>query len=327
MTPSSAKPTVGTLPEPITGATASAGAELRASRISQHGQVAVSFYQFDKDGSGYLEESEIGAFCKTLGLLLTDAEVSQALGEMEIDGTRDGKIDFDEFAAWWASGSRTKQIGSLAFRLQQAKEEAFQAEQSAGSPMGRMLSAKKTPAPAKSQGEEVRAPASAPSHERQTSPADAVQIDPSAKGGEDQERASSPVAVELAPEAVLQAELRARRQAEERRLENVQHENILETSRLFDDTATTWCSRSIIVVLVAAVVIFAFVILTTIWDASWEISEAGAILILCTVVFALLNFALVMCWWFDCSWMKGRRFVCMRNTDYPEPVKLHGDQP
>eukprot|EP01043_Picozoa_sp_COSAG02_P026162 COSAG02_NODE_1499_length_12268_cov_12.941984_2_plen_433_part_00 len=326
-TPPRARPALGTPPKPRPGGTVSAGDELRASRIAQHGQVAVSFYQFDVDKSGYLDESEIGAFCKTLGLLLTDAEVSQALDEMEIDGTRDGKIDFDEFAAWWASGSRTKQRGSLAFRLQQAKEEAFRAEVSGGSPMGRMLSQKQS-APAESQDDEAPALPPAPSHATQVSSAAAVGgVDPSAKRSGHQERTASPVAAGSGADATLEAQLRARREAEERVVEDVQHK---ETSRLFDDTATTCCSRSVVVVLVAAVVICAFVILISIWDASWEISGAAPSLIVCVVVISLFNFVLVMCWWFNCSWMKGRRFVCchcMRNTDYPEPVKLHENQP
>eukprot|EP01043_Picozoa_sp_COSAG02_P123877 COSAG02_NODE_60891_length_270_cov_0.596491_1_plen_61_part_10 len=52
-------------------------------REAQHGQVATSFYEFDADESGYLEVGEVGAFCKKLGLLLTEAEVAQALSEME----------------------------------------------------------------------------------------------------------------------------------------------------------------------------------------------------------------------------------------------------
>ena len=116
--------------------------ELRALREAEHGQVATAFYEFDADGSGYLDESEIGAFSRSLGVLLTDAEVAQALDEMELDSTRDGKIDFDEFVAWWASESKTKRKGSVAFRLQKAKEQAFQTELAASSPMGQLLSLK-----------------------------------------------------------------------------------------------------------------------------------------------------------------------------------------
>ena len=178
--------------------------------------------------------------------------------------------------------------------------------------------------------EEVHAPsrASARSRDRQTSPDAVGGGDASAKGGEDQEqRAAIPVTAGLSAEGILGAELRARREAEERRVENVQDTAILETSRLFDDTATTCYSRSVVVVLVAAVVICAFILLASLWDESWDISGVGAILIVCAVIFALLNFVLVMCWWFNCSFMKGKRFVCTRNSDYSEPVKLYEDQP
>jgi broad specificity phosphatase PhoE len=126
---------------------------LREEREQEHGQVAQTFYEFDADNSGYLDEGEVKAFCLKLGLLLSEAEVTQALSEMESDGTRDGKIEFDEFVAWWNSGSKTKAAGSIAFRLQQAKEEAFAAELGGSSPMGRLLQlktkskAKETPQP------------------------------------------------------------------------------------------------------------------------------------------------------------------------------------
>eukprot|EP01043_Picozoa_sp_COSAG02_P096449 COSAG02_NODE_32742_length_511_cov_1.094660_2_plen_58_part_01 len=58
---------------------------------------------------------------------------------METESTRDGKIEFDEFVAWWTSGSRTKQKGTLAFQMQEAKEAAFEAELPRNSPMGRLL--------------------------------------------------------------------------------------------------------------------------------------------------------------------------------------------
>ena len=316
-----ARPALITRLSPRSDGTVAARDDLRASRIAQHGQVAVSFYQFDEDSSGFLDESEIGAFCKTLGLLLTDAEVAKALDEMEIDGTRDGKIDFDEFVAWWASDSTTKQRGSLAFRLQQAKEEAFQAELDSGSPLGRMLSQKRPPS-AKSQAEEASAPAAA----GQMPPAAAAgNVDPAAKGGEDQERPASPITVQPGAGAIQEEQRRTWREEEETAVRNVQDTEFLETSRLFDDTVTTFCSRSVVVFLLAALVICALIIIGSTWDSSMELAEAEAAIIVSIFVCALINFLLVVCWWFDCSWMKGKRFVCLRNADYPKPVK--SDQP
>ena len=123
------------------------GSELRATREAQHGQVAREFYEFDTDQSGFLDQSEIGAFCNRLGLLLTDTQVAQALGEMELDSSRDGRIDFDEFLAWWHCDSATKQKGTLAFQLQEAKELAFQAELAGNSPMGRLLAQRNSTPP------------------------------------------------------------------------------------------------------------------------------------------------------------------------------------
>lgn len=108
----------------------------------------MTFYEFDADDSGYLDESEIVAFCLKLGLKLTDAEVGEALAEMEMDDTRDGQIEFAEFLDWWSADSATKAKGSIAFRLQEAKEKAFAAELAAGSPMGQLLAQKQAAAAA-----------------------------------------------------------------------------------------------------------------------------------------------------------------------------------
>ena len=59
--------------------------------------VRKTFEAFDADGSGYLDESEIGKFCQKIGLLLSREEVKLALDEMETEATRDGKVEFDEF--------------------------------------------------------------------------------------------------------------------------------------------------------------------------------------------------------------------------------------
>ena len=49
----------------------------RSAREAQSGKVAQLFHEFDKDQSGFLDAEEIAEFCKGLGLLLSDAEVSQ----------------------------------------------------------------------------------------------------------------------------------------------------------------------------------------------------------------------------------------------------------
>ena len=45
-----------------------------------------------------------------------------------MEETRDGQIEFAEFLDWWSSDSKMKTAGSIAFRLQAAKEKAFVAE-------------------------------------------------------------------------------------------------------------------------------------------------------------------------------------------------------
>eukprot|EP01050_Picozoa_sp_SAG11_P016903 SAG11_NODE_2365_length_3457_cov_1.677189_3_plen_176_part_00 len=55
--------------------------------------------QFDDDDSGFLDEEEVVAFIQKLGLVLSPEDMCQALDEMEMDGSRDGKVSFDEFGA------------------------------------------------------------------------------------------------------------------------------------------------------------------------------------------------------------------------------------
>jgi len=80
------------------------------------------------------------ALCR--GLKFSPEEACQALDEMEMDGTRDGKVSLDEFVDWWNSDTATKKKGSIAGRLAEARDAAFKAELDAGSPMGKLLAAK-----------------------------------------------------------------------------------------------------------------------------------------------------------------------------------------
>jgi hypothetical protein len=114
----------------------------RSAREKQWGKVAQLFHEFDKDQSDFLDCEEVAELCKALGLQLSEVEVPQALDEMEADETRDGKVQFEEFLTWWQSDSQAKAAGSLALRLQQAKEAAYSAELAAGTPMDKLMSAK-----------------------------------------------------------------------------------------------------------------------------------------------------------------------------------------
>ena len=55
------------------------------------------------------------------GLKFSPEEACQALDEMEMDGTRDGKVSLDEFVDWWNSDTATKKKGSIAGRLAEAR--------------------------------------------------------------------------------------------------------------------------------------------------------------------------------------------------------------
>jgi hypothetical protein len=64
------------------------------------------FEQFDKDGSGYIERNEVRKvaeklFCPDGKRQVTDAELDHIMGVM--DTSRDGKVDYQEFARWWTS--------------------------------------------------------------------------------------------------------------------------------------------------------------------------------------------------------------------------------
>ena len=80
------------------------------ARDAMYGNVATVFNEFDADGNGYLDKDEVGAFCVKLGLKLTEAELAQAILEMDADegDDKDGQITLAEFFAWWQSESATK---------------------------------------------------------------------------------------------------------------------------------------------------------------------------------------------------------------------------
>ena len=48
--------------------------------------------------------------------------------EMELDESRDGIVTFPEFLAWYNTDSAMKKAGSMAFKLQKAKESAYAKE-------------------------------------------------------------------------------------------------------------------------------------------------------------------------------------------------------
>ena len=63
-----------------------------------------------------------------------------------MDKDDDSEIDFEEFVAWWLSGSKAKTKGSVAYKMQKAREATYALEMDNNTPMGRLLAAKKAAA-------------------------------------------------------------------------------------------------------------------------------------------------------------------------------------
>ena len=53
----------------------------------------------DADGGGTLDRDEIGNLARSLGNQLTDAQLDEAMAEMDEDGS--AEVDFEEFFEWY----------------------------------------------------------------------------------------------------------------------------------------------------------------------------------------------------------------------------------
>ena len=65
----------------------------------QRGEVREEFDHFDKDNNGLIDKQEFMALMETMGACLTQEELE--VGFAAIDTNGNGKIEFEEFAAWW----------------------------------------------------------------------------------------------------------------------------------------------------------------------------------------------------------------------------------
>lgn len=72
-------------------------AELRTSIQSE--RLENYFMQYDKDGSGYFESSELGQLTRALGAHLSLHELESALFILDKNG--DGRVSMEEFKQWW----------------------------------------------------------------------------------------------------------------------------------------------------------------------------------------------------------------------------------
>jgi len=57
------------------------------------------FRHFDKDNSGAIDVKELNALMEALGADIEQAELDIAITALDADGN--GKIELDEFRAWW----------------------------------------------------------------------------------------------------------------------------------------------------------------------------------------------------------------------------------
>ena len=64
-----------------------------------------AFQTVDVDHSGTIDASELRLLTEEVGLELTDYELTEALTEMDADGS--GKIDFEEFFVWFSSAGNS----------------------------------------------------------------------------------------------------------------------------------------------------------------------------------------------------------------------------
>ena len=63
-------------------------------------EVRETFQHFDQDKSGSIEVGEFVRLLRALGAAGEPEEVAAGLEALDANGN--GRIDFDEFAAWWS---------------------------------------------------------------------------------------------------------------------------------------------------------------------------------------------------------------------------------
>ncbi|KAF0700913.1 Aste57867_8561 [Aphanomyces stellatus] len=91
---------------------------------SQKETIRAAFQNFDADGSGCIDASELADLVSTLGGILSPDELKAALAVLDTDGN--GFVSLDEFERWWLSKSSDLdgdgQTGDLEKALERLKE-------------------------------------------------------------------------------------------------------------------------------------------------------------------------------------------------------------
>ena len=69
------------------------------SSSSERAKLLQNFKQFDRNGDGYIDQSEFKEVLRSLGELPLDETLSLQFAAIDIDG--DGNVTFNEFLTWW----------------------------------------------------------------------------------------------------------------------------------------------------------------------------------------------------------------------------------
>jgi hypothetical protein len=64
------------------------------------------FQEMDSDASGLLEAPEVARLALSLGRLLSERELADAMGQMDRDNS--GGVDFSELMGWWTANKNKK---------------------------------------------------------------------------------------------------------------------------------------------------------------------------------------------------------------------------
>ena len=91
------------------GQTAAGAAGGLRSSTSVDEQLTGLFTKVDTDGSGKLRRGEVATLARELGLELSEAELDQAMSEMDDDSS--GDVDYEEFSSWWKAAQQSDSGG------------------------------------------------------------------------------------------------------------------------------------------------------------------------------------------------------------------------
>eukprot|EP00823_Brevimastigomonas_motovehiculus_P000085 TRINITY_DN10192_c0_g1_i1.p1 TRINITY_DN10192_c0_g1~~TRINITY_DN10192_c0_g1_i1.p1 ORF type:complete len:276 (-),score=62.48 TRINITY_DN10192_c0_g1_i1:477-1304(-) len=85
----------------------------------------VMFEKFDSDKSGAIDASEFQILCRDLGVAISEAEFNLALKLIDQDGS--GKIELNEFKAWWTKTDRWAEfkLDESELKVRQKAAETF----------------------------------------------------------------------------------------------------------------------------------------------------------------------------------------------------------